>query len=280
MREELQTKVEGAVVLVRRLLSLYSSPVVLSSFGKDSMVLLEVVRRAGAKLPILFFRESRLPQKYAFANSVILANDYEVHDYPPFTTVVVEGIGELEVVNLHGTRRGSLPLYLPTGIVPSEFGVASLCGLWDIYGKPTAKDYRFPWDLLLIGHKSSDVDPVLGRTRLTCDLHEDNPAVAFPLRHFTDADVWEFTEEAGLPINELRYDRASGWKEFSDTRWNPDYFPACTACMERDRPGFVWCQRSGKLEASVAHLLRRADEIVLPPYLKREEGGERKEKKE
>ncbi len=269
----LDAKIAAAVELIVAATGHHARPIVASSFGKDSMVLLSLVARAGFKLPILFFREPFFPRKYSFANWIILQHDYVVYDYPPRQTLVSKRNGEMEIVNLHDAP--GRPLYLPTGIRPPVDGdEAYLCGLLDLYDKPKGSFPSFPWDLILIGHKNSDTDPILGPCPLNTDLQPGEaggaPALCFPLRHFTDEDVWTYTERFKLPINHRRYDRTAGWKEFADITYNPDYFHACTACIDRDNPAMVMCPRLGREIPNISSQVLHLDAIKLPAYVGKE----------
>lgn len=254
-------KTAASLELIRSVVPRYAKPVVLSSFGKDSMVMLDIVRRADFKLPILFFREAFFPKKYAFANWVVQQHEYEVHDYPPLETRFAKRGGTVEIVNLHRCVGTKGPLYVPTGIKPPKFGEPFLCGLFDIYEKPTGT-FFFPWDLLLIGHKASDVDPILGAVPPKTAHVARGPGEAsllFPLRDFTDADVWEYHRRFDLPVNTGRYNAADGFREFDDDTYNPDYFRACTACMDPDRPSEVHCPKTGETIGNISSKLRVLD---------------------
>lgn len=273
---ELRSKVSEAVELIALQVGLHQRPITLSSFGKDSMVLLSLVEKAGLKLPLLSFREPFHRQKYEFADKVIRERDYVVYDYPPVQTMISVWGEEVEILNLH-SMPGKL-LYLPTGIKPPVAGKPYLCGLVDLYQKPVCSGgYGFPdggyWDLLLIGHKSSDVDPILGQIPIKSSFVKGEtagfPDLLFPLRHFTDADIWSYTEAEGLPVNDRRYNRDADWEEFEDITYNPDYFHACVECMHPCRLTQVFCPRIQQLVPNLSHRLRHfhSAALKLPAYL-------------
>lgn len=264
----LEDKVTGAVSLLRDVLPSYKRPIVASSFGKDSMVVLDLLKHAGFKLPILFFREPFFPKKYAFANAVIGVNGYIVYDYPPRATFVSQRGSVIEIVNQHDTQ--GLPILLPTGTKAPRDGEPFLCALQDIYNKPLGT-YAFPWDVVVGGAKSTDVDPILGPVPLSTAHALGSPSVLFPLRDFTDADVWDYTKHFGLPINHGRYDAANGWREFDDVTYNPDYFTACTACMDETKEAAVFCPLTGGEVQNVSSKLRRFDRRTVPEYMRGEE---------
>lgn len=101
MADALDTKIAAAEALIKRVLENYNRPVVMSSFGKDSMVMLEILKCMGHKLPVICHRKQFFPEKYEFANRVIQENGYVVYDYPPLSTAVIQGNGEMEIVNYY-----------------------------------------------------------------------------------------------------------------------------------------------------------------------------------
>ncbi len=256
MTPQLRDKIDAAVSLIKETCARHQRPVVYASFGKDSMVMLALIAKAGLKLPVILHRESQAPRKYAFANRVIEKNDYEVHDWPPYEMQVVKHGEILDVVNHHqvGAERFD---YLPIQIRPPREGEGFFCALKDFYLKPTGS-YIFPWDLAFVGNKSCDVDRILGEVRLTTDFQDNAPncSFAFPLRYFTNADIWEYTVSENLPIDRKRYNEKDGWKEHADDSTNPDWFTACTLCMSPDSPSEVLCPKTNRMIPNVSGMLR------------------------
>jgi hypothetical protein len=254
----LSEKVEEALALLREKIPLHAKPVVFASFGKDSLVTLDLVKKAGFKLPVLFCREPFFPEKYAFANSVILHEGLSVYDYPPSFTGIAYKNGKVEIINYHQIKDNFL--ILPTGIVPPEVGKEFLCALGDLYLKPTGT-FNFPWDMAILGHKNSDVDPMWGPAPLKESYVASSVVpITFPLFNFTDADVWDYHALYDIPVHDLRYDKENGYREFADKTHNPDYFPTCTACMI---PGEaeVFCPKISKMIPNISSHLRWVDKI-------------------
>lgn len=236
-------KVGAAKSLILRCLEAYKRPSVLSSFGKDSMVMLSLIESVAKMPPIVFHREPFFPEKYAFANSVILEKGYTVYDWAPAGTAIMKDNDHMEVMNAYPIGPNSFN-ELPTGIVEPKEGESYLCGYEDLYNKPTGT-FAYPWDLAFMGHKSTDVDPLRGPLPLMADVatNEGAPDIAFPIRYFTDEDIWRYTELEGLPVHESRYNRADGYREHADKTHNPDYHPACVRCMDPDAPRAVFCPK-------------------------------------
>lgn len=221
----------------------YSKPIIMSSFGKDSMVLLDLAERAlGKKLPILFHREPFLPKKNQFADRIIAERGYTVFDYAPAGFTLFQNNGRTDIVRHYNVAKGKFAM-LPLNIYDGDTMRGQLCGLDDFYHRPTSPVFEFPWDLVLIGHKSSDVDPTIGPVPLKVDLHKNvgGPDYLFPLRHFTHQDIWDYTFGSGLPYNTERYD--GDLQDLPMKKYNNDYYPVCVRCMDRTQPAVVRCPK-------------------------------------
>lgn len=239
--QPLHKKVAGALELIKE--HQEQQPVVMSSFGKDSMVLLDLARRALGTFPVVFYREPFFPEKYRFANAVIDMWGLTVYDYPTLGTKVLKVGDQYEVANfMQVGKEPSTYLWIPTGVVPPQTGKPFLCGLLDLVQKPTGT-FAFPWKTLLIGHKSADVDPLHGPLKLKAQVIEGSPKLVFPLEAFTDEDIWDYTVAAKLPIHATRYNEADNWAEHEDKTYNQDYFPTCMACLDKDGPDTVYCPK-------------------------------------
>jgi 3'-phosphoadenosine 5'-phosphosulfate sulfotransferase (PAPS reductase)/FAD synthetase len=126
--------------------------------------------------------------------------------------------------------------------------------------------FPYPWDLIFIGHKSSDVDPFEGAVPLNTDVAEmGGVKLAFPLRDWPDDDVWEFIEKNHIQMQETRY---HGRLEVEDKWHNNDYIHACTACIDpREKAHTVPCPKLKVNVPNVGHrvLLLQAE----PGYVTR-----------
>lgn len=260
-----QIKLEKAKAIVRAALT--NTSVVYCSFGKDSMVLLHMTREMGFDLPVIFNRIPVFAGKQAFANRVIEHWGLTVHSFLPQATAVAFN-PEPDVLNYYPVRDGRL-LMMPVGVLRPVDGLPFACGLFDLIGTPQGSA-AYPWDVAFVGHKSCDHDPLLGDLPLGRDVAQATPSmrVAFPLRHFTDADVWAYTEQFDVPYNTKRYDKANGYREFADRSSNNDYYHACLKCMDPGEPETVVCPRFGSVP-NVSASVRKAN-LTLPAYVERE----------
>jgi hypothetical protein len=65
------------------------------------------------------------------------------------------------------------------------------------------------------------------------------PVIGFPLKEWTDDELWEFIEKRRVPTQQgSRYVKR---KEIEDKLFNNDYIEACTACIDPRNPAKVFC---------------------------------------
>jgi len=267
----LEEKIQAAQRMIENCLSTHSRTVVMWSSGKDSTAMLHLLRSMGHDFPILFHREPFNAPKYQFANRIIEDWLLTVYDYAPITTAVNERNGQVEIVNFY--QAGQKLVYLPTGIRTPEEGKPYLCGLRDLYARPLGT-FSFPWDLAFVAHKSTDIDPILGPANLHVDIKRNQPEsadFAFPLRHFTDADIWEYHERFHVPINTKRYDPENSYRERTDITYNNDYHNCCVLCLVKSSPAVVHCPKLNTDIPNLSAIVRRCDDL-MPDYFGPSEG--------
>lgn len=259
-------KLHLAYLTIRSALGNSRNPAVMCSFGKDSVAVLHMVR-SFKNLKVIFHREPFQHHKYEYANRLMKEWELHVIDYPPNGTAMAEGGSDVEVVNYY--QVGTKTVYLPTGLRHEDKGAATLCALTEIYGKLTGS-VNYPFDLVFHGHKASDNDPILGKVPFFADvaLNSDAPNIAYPIRHFTDADVWRYIEENDIPIHHERYEKRDGeWVEKDDKTHNPDYIGCCYSCMSKNTGNNVHCPKWGLTVSNVSSQLRWAPKLEAS-YLK------------
>jgi 3'-phosphoadenosine 5'-phosphosulfate sulfotransferase (PAPS reductase)/FAD synthetase len=266
----LEEKIKETEDFLAKLCLRYNNPVLLCSFGKDSMVLLWILKRMGLFLPVLLFEDPKFPRKFAFAHSIIESLNLEVYDYPPVRMSMLYGKNGIpsHVAEYHTGSKYTIAL--PRNIIEYEDGDEEyLCGLAFLL-RPTAP-YPFPWDLLLIGHKDVDEDQIYGKVPLKTRVvvRDEGPAYAFPLKDWTHDDVWDYTETYDVPVQQSRYDQAHR-AEWKIKYFNSDYFPLCIRCVDARRKGdTVFCPRFKRDLVNISERVRLFDEKI--DYLKLEE---------
>ncbi len=275
-------KRQDTVELIRAKASAARKPAVMLSFGKDSMALAHLIRIALFKglnhnhfplthafpLPVIYHRDPWFPQKHEFADGVIRSWAMEAHDYPPQACGVKVNEERLELVARY--HFGLLALDIPKNVVHSQYYPRRdyICGLNDWLQRPKAAGVLYPWDCVFIGHKSSDVDPFDGPVPLKSDcVKVAGVELVFPLRHWSDEDVWDYIERNAIPVQRSRY---RGRQESADLWYNNDYVHACTACIDpRNKAKTVECPKlKGALVRNMGAEVLRLE--GLPEYIGRE----------
>lgn len=256
--------IENSISKIHGVAKNFSRPAVLCSFGKDSMVLLHLVRAAGYDWPVVFYREPYFPKKYDFANRVISEWGLTVYDYPARFRTVMAKNGSIEVMGHY--PFGKSEIMLPTGLhEPEDFNGKYLCAKDDILSRPVG-DFQVPWSVVLIGHKDCDSNPLQGNMKLRLDLKQTPgcPTAAYPIRGWTDEDIWAYSESRGVPIHTDRYEKVDGkWGEKADRSLNPDWFPSCARCIDKTAGEYVFCPKVKGVINNVGHLV---PEPIMPTY--------------
>jgi hypothetical protein len=231
-----------------------ANPVVLWSGGKDSTAMLHLIRyEVGANLPVIQWREPRFRSRYAFSDRLANAWDLEMYDYAPMDYMLTDGFDietgapRFDFVKLYQFGQKALALCLGTE-GPKADELASgryLCGL-DALRRPTGT-FSFPWDGAFHGQKSADIDLIKGQVPLAVDalVQAGVPTQFYPMRHWSDADVWNYLEAAGVPNDDTRYEKVGGtWQHKTDKANNSDYYPVCWNCVNRHLGDTVYCPKN------------------------------------
>jgi hypothetical protein len=242
---ELQAKISSACTIIEKSLEMYRRPCVLSSFGKDSMLMLHMIRNWYSKdIPVVYFKQPYFPRKHAFGDRMAAELELEIYtNIPPLGVSITSKRGKAEIVQHFG--MGKKHLTLPLGRQRIEGAPKWVCGAQTFASGPFGS-FAWPFDVAFVGHKSADTDPVQGDVPLQVDIHqiEGSCHLAYPLRHFTDADVWRLTKEWDIPFNRLCYGQDGGQSD-TESFWNPDYFPYCNRCLDPNEEPFVICPKTG-----------------------------------
>lgn len=246
---ELQAKINTACRTIERALDLYKKPCLFSDFGKESVVLIHMIREWYSKeIVIVQFRHPWFQRKYDFADRLSKEWELTLHtDLPPSGMSLIQGENGAEIVNHYAV--GAEYYLQPVRRQSIKSRMKWLCARRDLLVRPTAKAF-FPWDMILSPTKACDlVDP----SELTLDIRQNTASadMAFPLRHFTDAEIWGMIERWKLPYDKLRYQRQEDgtYAEDFENILHPVPQPYCSDCLDCRKPGAVTCPESG-LEVS------------------------------
>jgi hypothetical protein len=256
----LQSKINHACKVIEEGLAHYEKPAILCSFGKDSIVMLWMIREWFRKdLPIVFLRHPWFPRKYAWADNLIAEWELNVYSQiPPIGVSVCAKKGKSELVQHFA--MGQRALLMPLGKQNIEGRGEWLCGREDILAGPFGA-FQWPWDFAFCGHKSSDSDPLQGGVPLSVDIHQipNSCHLGFPLRHFTDEDIWKCYRAWDLPFNRLRYGSLEDPKDDYENTFNSDYFPYCSKCLDPNEGAFVRCPKTDLEVTNISSQLPQTD---------------------
>lgn len=236
-------KEQSALALIEEGLGCAQRPISLCSFGKDSITMLHLIRRLYAKIPVMYFRIAKFPEKQAHAQKVAQLWDMEVHDGLPSATIDLSREQFFEV--LHAYSVGVNPetgqpgfIYLATGIQPrQEHDERYLCAWDDLILRPKG-DMEWVWDVTFHGQKSCDDIGIADSGTIIEPIAQiGNTKVVNPLHDWSNDDVWEYIHRYEVPYDTQRYDEG-------DKKGSPDAYPTCYTCLEsRTYQEGAWCPK-------------------------------------
>jgi len=268
MKQEL---INSACTAIDAALGSHRKPALLCSFGKDSMVLLYMLKQWYdlSKIDLICFRQSVDPRKWTFADRIISEwNLNVISDIPPSATGLLHSNGRTEVINTYCT--GNFGIYMPIGWVVPEDGLPYHCGK-DVFLERPLGNYQWRWDLLLIGHKATDEDLNYGRIKIENEhvfQPRPDPDLTFPLIDWTDQDVWDFHKENDIPMNLLRY--APDGQSLEDKTFNPDFYRHCNHCYNKNLASTVHCPKIGAKVKNIHASFREINPAAQSGYIETE----------
>lgn len=225
------------------------------------MVLMNLCRMLKFDFPVIYHRNPWFPEKNDFADHIIKEWNLEVHDWHPFQTGVKTHYDCIQPVSRYRHGRISA-ISIPIGVVKPEEGQPYLCGLTDLIGREKGTS-TFESDLLLWGQKACDVDIFEGPCYLKSDFVDPivsgAPSLFYPLRDWTDENIWDFIMDRKIPYQEERYN-AQTRKEHASKRYNNDYVPACMKCIDRREGDIVFCPKLQREIPNISHQIPDLEE--------------------
>ena len=237
---------ESSLKFIETFLSVAKRPIIMCSFGKDSLVMLDLVRKIDKLVPVLFFREPFEQKKYTFANKLINDLDLWVYDFHPFSTETMFNDGHLDIVGLYNIGNCDY-LYKPIGLKPITNGNRFICAVDDIYGRPRCQ-FDYKWDVTFNGTKRTDVDPLHGEVNFSKGSYRrlGNSILVYPVANWTDKDIWEYIVKYNVPYDDKRYNKDDNFKEHKGYDFNTDYFESCYSCLDPEKDKTVYCPKDKK----------------------------------
>lgn len=230
-------------------------PIVLCSFGKDSIVLLHLCLRF-RKVPVIFFRFAKFHEKHAHAMKVMQEWDLEVYDMWPEMVTEYQHGDFFEVLHGYHVSEGAA-IHLFSGIRKRRDDEARyLCAVDDLLARPRSFRHSFPWDVVFHGHKGTD-DPEIGASGSIIEPVSQfgHSQVVTPFTDWTDEDIWAYIQKYDLPYDRQRYDAR-------DEATSPDKYPTCYRCLDSQMVGqTVDCPKYERSILSIARTEAEHEEM-------------------
>lgn len=243
--------------------------VVLWSGGKDSTAMLHLLRfKAEIDVPVIQFRQPKFRERYAYSDRMIKEWDLTVFEYPASRYALADGpdveTGEVRFDLLHYFQWGTKAVVLSLGTERPKKGEKFMCGLDDFLNRPTGA-FAWPWGAVWIGTKGTDTDLIKGHVPLAQDIRyaEGSPVSLYPMRDWTDDDIFEYLEDAGVEPDPTRYVKTDKWGNNPDKSLNADFYPTCLNCVDRHQGNHVHCPKLNAQISNISHLAPYED-IVIP----------------
>lgn len=241
----LTRKISETLALMRGQLGELRNPAVAASFGKDSMVMLGLARYIKPDVAVIYFPGLPHPTKHLFAERS--AKRWSLNLYAPYPRArdAVSKDGHVELIELYELAPKRF-MYFPIEAAPRyEPDASAHCGLAFLNEEPLAARAD-DFDAVFIGHRNDDQDPTHGNVPLKDYVVDYGDfRYVYPLRDWTEADVWAASRLLGIPQNEARY-------QDRDLEANNDYHELCTRCFlgNPERTNVI-CPKTGEATPTV-----------------------------
>jgi 3'-phosphoadenosine 5'-phosphosulfate sulfotransferase (PAPS reductase)/FAD synthetase len=263
----MKDKINKAKSIIQHGLDMAKKPVVMVSFGKDSMVMLHLIRSIRKDIDIIYITPPQFPKKQEFANKIIEDWNLKVYrDIPPVRVGVMYGEEKVEILNEYAI--GEQTIAIPIGRVEPNFSTDEwVCGR-DEYLDRHLGYYNYPWDVSFIGHKGSDTDDVLGSVNIDISIKEipNSSTFVYPLTEWNDTDVWDYIHSNNVPYAEKRYDKDG--TEYLDKTYNSDRYPYCNKCFHFNNKNCVECPKTKTVIPSIWNEVNKFDVKKQLEYIK------------
>lgn len=165
----------------------------MSSFGKDSMLLLWLVRQVRPDTPVIWLRTG---QDERFAKGVIRTWGLTAFSWAPAAVYAVSGGPYRTLVHEYGLGESRFPVLI------------------DLEGQGPCAAQRFahrrpslylPFDTLLVGYKDTDTHWLKGDAKLFDEETQFGRArVVAPIRHMTDEQVRAALKDYAIPYQPVK----------------------------------------------------------------------------
>jgi hypothetical protein len=164
------------------------TPAALISFGKDSMLLLELMREVRTDFDVIHFGPVS-----KFAENIIKQYDLTVYSWNPAQRSILIDGDTTVLVDDYSFGGELMPVI--QDIEPNDV----CCGT--VNDKPPLMDWAYNWSDTFLGWKATDSHPIFANQPHIIDgMPFGNTKLYAPLRDLTDSDVFQALFERGIVV--------------------------------------------------------------------------------
>ncbi len=213
-------------------LAAHARPAVMCSFGKDSLLLLHLVRERIEDVSAIWLGHETTSDQFAFIERTLLDWDLTLFKLAPAHRYIVRAPnGAYALVREYLINGAPYPVI--SDLVHSD----TRCLLR--LDRQASGNIEAPFDCVFVGWKASDRHSIFGDDPIP--FPPDGAEIAgaawyAPLREMTDDEVWRATRDLNIPYNEAKYDQ-------NRAQADPDDVVACSRCLTEQ--GRVFCHDVG-----------------------------------
>lgn len=224
-------------------------PVIMCSFGKESMVLLDLFRRVSRSCTIAYFELGVIERKHRFAKEQIRRFWPGTKHILPHRSVVIKGINNSSLAYEFDLSSGSV-LSIFGATFDDTLSSRLICGRELQNIQKSGGHPPYDWDCVISGRRCDDVDATVGALswHSAADVTEAGTRLVMPLLEWSDADLALYVSQRNILIDEKRYVvRSNQISPRSDRQNDPDYLPACIRCLHGISGDQVRCAKANTM---------------------------------
>lgn len=217
-----------------------------------------MIRQLEAECPAVYLVLSEDDsRRNAFIHEMSKVWDLSVVHLPPVIRDVVGKGKHVEVINFY--RVGSFYMHLGMQGEKLEDSNGFICAVQQATEKlENASDALNDVDIIFHGHKDCDKDTLYGLAPLRehyATSPDGKTMICYPLKDWTDEEIWAVSALLNIPQNKRRYDLQSG-EQLKSKVFNSDYYPLCTNCLQPGPSPKVYCPAMKKFVPSNGNRLQ------------------------
>lgn len=243
-------------------------PVIFSSFGKESQILLRLAEEIGLRPDVGYFDNGFSSEKQDFAQRQLKTLGDRAFQLVPFRTVTVAGMTNASLGYQFRLKSGDVITIVGATFDDSESPNVACAIQRGLIRKESSPSYE--WDSIVCGRRSSECDATVGELFWPSNLYrmEYGAEIFMPLLDWSELDVSSFLQSRNIEVDSRRYVLSrTTIAERPGNVFNPDHIDCCCRCAAVSRGDLVHCPISGANVISLLNIERleyRSDSFVRP----------------